>query len=97
MCILVTGTAGFIGSHLTQLLISMGREVIGLDDLSGGFNDNIPAGAKFYQGSILDVKLLQRIFTTHRIEYVYHFAAYAAEGLSHFIRNFNLQTMWLVQ
>jgi UDP-glucose 4-epimerase len=89
MAVLVTGVAGFIGSHVADELIGSGREVIGLDDLSGGFADNVPAGVRFYRGSVLDVPLLERIFAEHRIEHVFHLAAYAAEGLSHFIRNFN--------
>jgi len=60
-----------------------------LDDLSGGFRDNLPAEALFVQGSVVDHALLARIFDEHRFTYVYHLAAYAAEGLSHFIRRFN--------
>jgi UDP-glucose 4-epimerase len=89
MAILVTGAAGFIGSHVAEQLLILGEEVIGLDDLSGGFTGNVPAGTVFYQGSILDTALLGRIFTSHRIAHVFHLAAYAAEGLSHFIRRFN--------
>lgn len=89
MSVLVTGVAGFIGSHVAEHLVADGRDVIGLDDLSGGFADNVPASVKFYQGSILDTALLEKIFADHKIEYVYHLAAYAAEGLSHFIRGFN--------
>jgi UDP-glucose 4-epimerase len=87
--ILVTGGAGFIGSHLAEELICNGHEVVVLDDLSGGFVDNVPVGARFVQGSILDVELINRLFTEHKFEYVYHLAAYAAEGLSHFIKRFN--------
>lgn len=89
MSVLVTGVAGFIGSHVAEQLILAGHEVIGLDDMSGGFPDNVPEGVRFYQGSILDSKLLEKIFAEQQIEYVYHLAAYAAEGLSHFIRGFN--------
>ena len=85
---MVTGVAGFIGSHVAQSLVEAGREVVGLDDLSGGFPANVPPSVIFYQGSILDDALLRRIFLDHRIEYVYHLAAYAAESLSHFIRRF---------
>lgn len=60
-----------------------------LDDLSGGFLDQIPKGATFVQGSVADRDLVQRIFAEHGFDYVYHLAAYAAEGLSHFIRRFN--------
>src|SRR5512132_2993158 len=89
MAVLVTGAAGFIGSHVAEALAANGREVIGLDDLSGGFSANVSPAIVFYQGSVLDEPLLARVFRDHRIEYVYHLAAYAAEGLSHFIRRFN--------
>jgi len=87
--ILVTGAAGFIGSHVAEQLVGRGHEVVGLDDLSGGFTDNVPKGAKFYEGSVLDTTLVPKIFAEHRITHVFHLAAYAAEGLSHFIRRFN--------
>jgi UDP-glucose 4-epimerase len=86
---LVTGGAGFMGSHVTEHLLAMGQDVVVLDDLSGGFRENVPAGASFVQGSILDHDLLNRLFERHSFDYVYHLAAYAAEGLSHFIKRFN--------
>ncbi len=91
MTALVTGAAGFIGSHVAEHLLADGFEVVGLDDLSGGFADNVPKGTAFYQGTILDKALLGRIFSEHKIDTVYHLAAYAAEGLSHFIRAFNYE------
>jgi UDP-glucose 4-epimerase len=86
---LVTGGAGFLGAHLSRELLSLGHEVVAFDDLSGGFAENVPAGARFVRGSILDHALLAKLFDEHRFDYVYHLAAYAAEGLSHFIRRFN--------
>ena len=88
---LVTGGAGFIGSHAADELISLGHKVVVLDDLSGGFEDNVPQEAVFVKGSILDNDLIERLFERHRFTYVYHLAAYAAEGLSHFIKRFNYQ------
>lgn len=89
MTVLVTGAAGFFGSHVAESLLADGFEVVGLDDLSGGFTENLPAGIRFYKGSILDNDLLRRLFAEHRFDFVFHLAAYAAEGLSHFIRAFN--------
>lgn len=86
---LVTGGAGFIGAHVTNELISMGHSVVVLDDLSGGFEDNVNSNAIFIKGSITDYELVQKLFEEHKFDYVYHLAAYAAEGLSHFIRRFN--------
>jgi|YelNatPaOPRAMG01_1025707.scaffolds.fasta_scaffold21545_2 UDP-glucose 4-epimerase len=86
---LVTGGAGFMGSHVAEELLRRGHEVVVLDDLSGGFVDNVPAGAAFIQGSIVDHELVDRLFELHQFDYVFHLAAYAAEGLSHFIKRFN--------
>lgn len=91
MTAFVTGAAGFIGSHVVEDLLARGIEVVALDDLSGGFRDNVPEGAVFHEGSILDKPLLSRIFQEHKVDSVYHLAAYAAEGLSHFIRSFNYE------
>ena len=87
--VLVTGGAGFIGSHVADALIRRGHDVTVLDDLSGGFDDNVPAGATFVRGSVADAPLVDRLFAEHRFTHVYHLAAYAAEGLSHFIKRFN--------
>jgi UDP-glucose 4-epimerase len=87
---LVTGGAGFIGSHVVDQLVQRGDEVIVLDDLSGGFEQNINPGAEFVLGSITNDSLIKRLFE-RRIDYVYHLAAYAAEGLSHFIKRFNFE------
>ncbi len=84
---IVTGAAGFIGSHVAERLVSEGHEVLALDDLSGGFESNVPDGAKFHRGSVLDP--LDDLFRRFRPETVYHLAAYAAEGLSHHIPVFN--------
>lgn len=86
---LVTGGAGFIGAHVTNQLVKMGHKVVVLDDLSGGFEDFVNTEAIFIKGSVTDEKLVQQLFLDYKFDYVYHLAAYAAEGLSHFIRRFN--------
>lgn len=86
---LVTGGAGFIGSHVAKSLLNAGHDVLVLDDLSGGFEANIPEGAVFCKGSITDHTLIDSLFDENKFDYVYHLAAYAAEGLSPFIRRFN--------
>ena len=89
--VLVTGGAGFIGSHVVDHLIDADHEVVVLDDLTGGFEENVNPRATFVRGTILDLPLLTKLFDSHQFEYVFHLAAYAAEGLSHFIRRFNYQ------
>lgn len=89
--VLVTGGAGFLGSHVADALVQSGFDVLVLDDLSGGFRENVPPAARFFQGSILDHDLVDSLFTDFPIRFVYHLAAYAAEGLSHFIKRFNYQ------
>jgi UDP-glucose 4-epimerase len=91
-CSLITGGAGFIGSHVADSCLKLGHKVIVLDDLSGGFADQVPAGAELIVGSVTDSALLSELFRQHRFDYIYHLAAYAAVGLSHFIRRFNYNT-----
>jgi UDP-glucose 4-epimerase len=89
MKVLVTGGAGFIGAHVSRHLLDAGHDVVVLDDLSGGFEANVPTAATFVAGSVTDPELVDELFRTHEFAYVFHLAAYAAEGLSHFIRRFN--------
>ena len=86
---LVTGAAGFIGSHVCDELLKMGHKVIAMDDLSGGFMENVPKRCKFVKGRVENKALVARLFKQHKFDYVFHLAAYAAEGLSHFIKVFN--------
>ena len=93
--ILITGGAGFLGAHVVRESLKreelLSYRVVVLDDLSGGFEENLPSDPRvaFVKGSVTDVALIERLFDQFRIDYVYHLAAYAAEGLSHFIRRFN--------
>ena len=88
---LVTGGAGFIGSHVARYLLAMNHKVVILDDLSGGTTANIPKDSLFIEGSITNTALVNTIFASYNFDYVYHLGAYAAEGLSHFIRKFNYE------
>jgi UDP-glucose 4-epimerase len=89
--ILITGVAGFIASHVADELLAKGHEVIGLDDLSGGDQDNIPEGVHFINGSVANEEDVKYIFKWGEVEHIFHLAAYAAEGLSHFIRRYNYE------
>jgi len=91
MKIFVTGCAGLLGANYTRHLLANGHEVIGIDDLSGGYKAFVTKGEKF---SFVKLNLERRkkiveLFEEHKPEVLVHFAAYAAEGLSPFIRNFN--------
>lgn len=87
----ISGGAGFLGSHVARHCLEMGHEVVVLDDLSGGFEDQVPKGARLVVGSVCDSGLVRSLFDTGKFDYVYHLAAYAAEGLSHFIRRHNYE------
>ncbi len=87
---LITGVGGLLGSRLADFLICNNLGVvIGIDDLSGGYKENINSSVIFYERKCQDD--LSDIFKSYRIDIVYHFAAYAAEGLSPFIRKFNYE------
>lgn len=75
LTILVTGGAGFIGSHIADALIGAGHRVVALDDLSSGKRENVPAPATFIEGDIRDRNLIKRIFREHSIDIVNHHAA----------------------
>ena len=92
--VLVTGAAGFIGSHVARFAAKeLGLTVIGVDDMSGGFEYNLDASWTFVKGDLRDERFVRKLFKHHGpFEAVYHISAYAAEGLSHFIRRYNYQT-----
>ena len=90
--VLITGVAGLLGSRLADWIIENKPQyrVVGIDDLSGGYAENINPKVKFYKIDVNDKKLHQ-IFKSEQPDYVFHLAAYAAEGLSPFIRKYNYQ------
>jgi UDP-glucose 4-epimerase len=87
--VLITGGAGFIGSHVAQECLDHGCTVIVVDDLSGGSVSNLPPGVDFCRADICNRRAIDELFRQYKPEAVYHLAAYAAEGLSPFIRRFN--------
>ena len=87
MKVVITGIAGFIGSHVADEMLSVGWEVVGIDNLIGGLIDNVPLQAQFFERDCCSS--LDDIFERFRPDAVVHLAAYAAEGLSHHIPSFN--------
>jgi UDP-glucose 4-epimerase len=72
--VLITGGAGYIGSHAVYAFLDAGAEVVVLDDLSTGVRANLPAAVAFYQGCVADRDLVTQIVREHRVEGVLHFA-----------------------
>jgi UDP-glucose 4-epimerase len=92
MKVLITGVAGLIGSRLADYIIENHPDVhvVGMDDLSGGYKENINPKVEFWQMNLV-THPIENCFEVHKFDYVYHLAAYAAEGLSPFIRSYNYQ------
>jgi len=92
MKVLITGVAGLLGSRLADWLIENHPqvEVVGIDDLSGGYKENINPNVEFWQMNLV-THPIENCFEIHKFDYVFHFAAYAAEGLSPFIRQYNYE------
>ncbi|MGY8945936.1 MAG: NAD-dependent epimerase/dehydratase family protein, partial [Flavobacteriales bacterium] len=90
MNILITGVAGLLGSRLADWILENKPQskVIGIDNLSGGYVENVDSRIEFYKLDLVQDSISD-LFKKYDIDYVYHFAAYAAEGLSPFIRGFN--------
>jgi UDP-glucose 4-epimerase len=76
MKILVTGGAGYIGSHASHQLVEAGHEVTVLDNLYSGFEWAVPKEAQFFRGDVGDLELVKKILTSRNIEAVMHFAAH---------------------
>lgn len=90
--VLITGVAGLLGSRLADYIIETqpGVEVVGIDDLSGGYEENINPKVEFWRMNLVEHPI-ENCFEVHKFDYVFHFAAYAAEGLSPFIRQYNYE------
>ncbi|MFC1648312.1 NAD-dependent epimerase/dehydratase family protein [Nanoarchaeota archaeon] len=80
--IFITGIAGFLGSHLADEFIAQGHSVVGCDNLTGGYKENVPDKAEFHEVDCLDFDAINKL--TKDVDVVYHTAAIATEGLSVF-------------
>jgi UDP-glucose 4-epimerase len=85
--ILVTGCAGLFGSHLCEHFLKQGHEVIGVDNLQGGYKDFIPKKTIFWKTDLRNSAILKGLFSSHKPDYVYHTAAFAAVCLSPFMKH----------
>ena len=82
MKVFITGVAGFLGSHIADAMLELGHEVLGCDNLIGGYKDNIPKGVSFYQEDCNNLEKMQHLL--RGVDIVYHTACTAYEGLSVF-------------
>lgn len=80
--ILITGVAGFMGSHLAEAFYKKGYHVLGIDNLIGGYRENVPAGVEFYELDLNNLEEIREVF--NGIDLVVHAACTAYEGLSVF-------------
>ena len=81
MKVLVVGGAGYIGSHMVKMLLSVGHEVVTLDNLSSGHRDAV-LGGEFIEGDLADINCLNQVFADHNPDAVMHFASYIQVGES---------------
>lgn len=81
MKVLVVGGAGYIGSHMVKMLLSVGHEVVTLDNLSSGYRDAVLGGV-FIEGDLADNNCLNQVFADHQPDAVMHFASYIQVGES---------------
>lgn len=97
MNILITGVAGLLGSRLADwILDNVECNIIGIDDMSGGYVENVDPRVNLFKINLANSNELEQIFEKYKPDYVFHFAAYAAEGLSPFIRKFNYENNLIV-
>jgi UDP-glucose 4-epimerase len=81
-----------MGSHVADACLEAGMNVVATDDLSGGYIENVPRKAVWREGDLRDADFVEKLWDGGPFDYVYHLGAYAAEGLSHFIRAYNYRT-----
>jgi len=88
--VLITGIAGLLGSRLADYIVNnTDYHVVGVDNFSGGYAENINPKSTTVIKMDVESDDLEHVFKVHKPDYVFHFSAYAAEGLSPFIRKYN--------
>jgi len=94
MKILITGIAGHFGSEFARWVLANrpGVRIVGVDNLSSGFRENVPEGVEWLKDDLADGPLPPALF---QVDYVFHFAAFAAECLSPFVRSYTVRNVWL--
>lgn len=92
---LVTGGLGFMGSHLTDYLVNEGHEVVALDNLSGGYMDNLNPKAEFVPCDLRCAWEIKKVVTKKKPEVIYHLAAHAAEGQSVFTPRYTAEVNYV--
>ena len=97
MQVMITGVGGLIGSNLADWIITNKPDVhvVGIDDFSGSYQENVNEQVKLYKLNIAEHSM-DDIFTQYKFDLIFHFAAYAAEGLSPFVRSFNYKNNLIV-
>ena len=93
--VLITGGAGYIGSHVVLALGDAGRPAVVIDDLSKGWRAAVPAGVPFYEGDVGDAELLREIMGRHKVSAVMHFAGAVVvpESVSEPLRYYSQNTV----
>ena len=84
MQVLITGAAGFIGSHLAEAMVAAGHRVVGIDDLSGGLRSNVPSLVEFHEVDLREAARTEEIVRDSPVDVLCHLAANAREGASQF-------------
>lgn len=89
--VLVTGVAGFIGSAVARLLLRQGHNIVGIDNLSTGYRENIPDQVSFIHGNVQDSDVIERL-NEHKLDTIYHIAGQSSGEISFMDPVYDLQT-----
>lgn len=96
MRVLITGVAGHLGSKLAEWIVvhKPGVQIVGIDNLSAGFRENVPPGVEFVAAGVTGEAAYRPSLYSQRFDAVFHFASFAAECLSPFVRLHTIRNVW---